>query len=172
MQSFIKIPTYCCWMIVVTYHIRSNVEWWSLRTHCIHCHPKHTSLERLSGIISDWTNPHNVISIMLLQSSNQRAKSWESLYSDINPNDEAEEKTIVKRNVAKAHSTGAGREDQFKSSSDVSTGRSSLDPYLTTTSYQNGVTNNSKVGLSKKQIQSTFTRLYIKVFMEALYMFK
>ena len=90
---------------------------------------------------------------MLLQSSNQRAKSWESLYSNINSNDEAEEKTNAKRNVANAHSIGAGREDPFKSSSDVSTGRSSVDPYLTTTSYHNGVNANSKVGLSKTQIQ-------------------
>ena len=177
MQFFIQITTCCCWMIVVTYHITSNDERWRLRTHQfivtqnIHlwfwCYAK-----RLSGIVSDWTNSHYLISIMLLQSSNQRAKSWESLYSDINPNDEAEEKTIVKRNVAKAHSTGAGREDPFKSSSDVSTGRSSVDPYLTTTSYHNGVNANSKVGLSKTQIQWTFTRLYIYVFMEALYMFE
>ena len=109
---------------------------------------------------------------MLLQSSNQRAKSWESLYPNINSNDEVEEKSNAKRNVVKAHSTGAGREDQFKSSSDVSTGRSSLDPYLPTTSYHNGVTANSKVGLPETQIQSTFTRLYIKVFIEALHMFK
>ena len=157
MQSFIKITTCCCWMIALTYHIRRNVERWSLRTHTfivtqdIHiwfwCYAK-----ALAGIVLDWTKPHHLISIMLLQSSNQRAKSWESLYANINSNDEAEEKTNVKRNVAKAHSTGAGREDQFKSSSDVSTGRSSLDPCLTTTSYHNGVTANSKVGFSKTLI--------------------
>ena len=84
---------------------------------------------------------------MLLQSSNQRAKSWESLNPNINSNDEAEEKSNAKRNVVKAHSTGAGREYQFKSSSGLSTGRSSLDPYLTTTSSHNVVTANSKVGL-------------------------
>ena len=155
MQSFIKITTCCCWVIVVTYHIRSNVERWSLRTHQfivtqnIHLWFWYYA-KRLSGIVSDWTNSHYLIFIMLLQSSNQRAKSWESLYPNINSNDEAEEKSNAKRNVVKARSTGAGRQDQLKSSSDVSTGRSSLDPYLTTTSYHNRVTTaNSKVRIVK-----------------------